>query len=253
MVSVLEPPPLQFQSLYSSYSKVGEGLQYRYPTSPPRVQLDAPAPTGGTTVTITSADPTQILLSTSATGVPTGSIDLFVAAGATVTPYFYLHGAAGAPHNVGTTVQASAPGYQNATSVTLSVVPPVYYVESLSAAVSVGETDEFYISTGALQGAGSGFVSQPRGLGTLATFVVTSSNGLVGEIRNSATSGSSLSIDLGAGQSNTATTLGTGGIGFRGLSSGTTSVSATSAGFQACGSVGYNCGSFQAIVNVNVP
>jgi hypothetical protein len=60
-------------------------------------------------------------------------------------------------------------------------------------------------------------------------------------------------IDLPAGQSQTPTTLATGGIGFRGLSTGTTTVSATGGALQPCDNLAFNCGSVRlGILPVNV-
>jgi hypothetical protein len=74
------------------------------------VTLGAPAPAGGVNVTLTSADPSRLLISTSPTTAGSASMTLPVAAGGTSTAPVYLQALAGIG-NVG--VNVSAPGYRS--------------------------------------------------------------------------------------------------------------------------------------------
>ena len=75
--------------------------------------LGAPAPAGNVQVTVTSPDPTRVLLATGATAVGTASITLDVGAGQSAIPTFYVQALAG----TGTvTLQTTAPGYTADTS-----------------------------------------------------------------------------------------------------------------------------------------
>ncbi|HEX8435023.1 PKD domain-containing protein, partial [Archangium sp.] len=76
------------------------------------VSLGTAAPTGGVAVTVTVADPTKALLSTSATSVGSSSLTFNLATGGSSTPSFYIQALAGSG-----TVQytATAPGYTGKT------------------------------------------------------------------------------------------------------------------------------------------
>jgi len=73
-------------------------------------------------------------------------------------------------------------------------------------------------------------------------------------VLTSTSNGSSVMLNLAAGQVATPMTVSGGGVGFRGLSSGTTSVSAAGGALQPCGSPGCNCGgsAYVGVVNVTV-
>jgi hypothetical protein len=75
--------------------------------------LGAPAPAGNEQVTITSLDPTRVLLSTEATTAGVASLTLEVGAGQTTIPGFYVQALAGSG---AVTLQTSAPGYATDTS-----------------------------------------------------------------------------------------------------------------------------------------
>jgi hypothetical protein len=92
--------------------QIGKDLQ-----EPASVTLDAPAPTGGLTITVTSADPSKALLSNTHTGAGSASITLNVTGGSSASPTFYVQGIAA---NGATTMTASAPAFLSGSgSVTL--------------------------------------------------------------------------------------------------------------------------------------
>jgi len=87
--------------------------------------LAAPAPTGGRAVTLTSSDPSKLLLSTSATAAGTGSITVNIAAGSTSGPTFYVQGLASTGS---ATITETASGY-NPTTVTMNFTPSGFMVQ----------------------------------------------------------------------------------------------------------------------------
>ena len=92
---------------------IGQNLQ-----TDARVVLAGVAPGGGLAVTVTSNDPSRLLLSTDPTAAGARSISLSVAGGGRATPTFYVQ-ALGSSGNA--TYTASAPGFGNATqTVTLA-------------------------------------------------------------------------------------------------------------------------------------
>ena len=83
------------------------------------VNLAAPAPAGGLSVTITSANDTKVILSASETTAGTGSITLTVLAGYTYSPTFYVQAL---DRTGGYALTATATGYATGTS-TVTLVP----------------------------------------------------------------------------------------------------------------------------------
>jgi uncharacterized repeat protein (TIGR01451 family) len=100
---------------------IGRDLQVQTVAS-----LEAPAPAGGTAVTLTSAQPSRLLLSTSATGAGAAAITLTVPAGGLNTPAIFIQALDGS----GTvTVTASAPNF-TATQSTMTLVPSGFIISS---------------------------------------------------------------------------------------------------------------------------
>jgi hypothetical protein len=98
---------------------VGKDLQETWSAS-----LDAPAPTGGVDVTITSGDASRVLLSQSATTHGSAAITIPLAAGASTTGTFFVQALAGSGS---VTVTVSAPGYTTDTG-TVTLVPSGFVV-----------------------------------------------------------------------------------------------------------------------------
>lgn len=95
------------QNIIASAVQVGDDLQ-----TTTNAWLSAPAPAGNLTVTATSADPSRVLLSDSATTAGSPSISLFVSAGSSSVPSFYVQGL---DDNGTVDVTLSAPGYASET------------------------------------------------------------------------------------------------------------------------------------------
>jgi 6-phosphogluconolactonase (cycloisomerase 2 family) len=103
--------------------------------------LATAAPTGGRTVTLTSSDPTKLLLSTSATTVGSGSITLTVAAGSTTAPQFYAQ----ALVSTGTaTITESVSGY-NPTAATVNFVPSGFILLGGTSTTTFSGTSPVYV------------------------------------------------------------------------------------------------------------
>jgi len=158
---------------------VGQNLQ-----TDARVVLVGTAPGGGLTVTVTSNDPSRLLLSTDPTAAGSQSIQLVVAGGGRQTPTFYVQALA----NSGTaTYTASAPGFGSATQ-TVTFGPSGFVLAS-----PFGLGANFFTTTGAanstltvfsaLLDSSSNFVTTQsvRG-GFSASVPVTSGNTAVGTI-----------------------------------------------------------------------
>ena len=184
---------------------IGNGLQ-----ESGLLLLGQAAPPQGVSVTLTSNNPSQLLLSTSATGKGSSSITLTVPSGSTSAPYFIQ--AFGSIGNV--TYSATSPGFATRTAtITLApsgaVVFGPFGISALSVAVGSGPT-AFSVSMAQLNTDNSfAFVEQLAG-GTSVTLNLTSSSSAVGSI------GSPVTIP---GGSDTATT------NFTPLSPGSTTVS----------------------------
>ncbi|HEX7795014.1 MAG TPA: hypothetical protein VF456_11715, partial [Vicinamibacterales bacterium] len=86
------------------------------------------APAGNLQVTITSLDPSKVLLATSATAAGAASINVMVGAGSGSIPSVYVQALAGAGTAV---IQATAPGYTTDTS-TITLQPSGFYFQSAS-------------------------------------------------------------------------------------------------------------------------
>jgi hypothetical protein len=143
--------------------------------------LGAAAPAGGVEVTITSGDPTLVLLSTSATVAGSASITRTVPAGATSIPSFFVQALGG----VGSVqLTASAPGY-NAGTATITLNPSGFIISSPSSitTTTASPNTNIVIASARLNPVTLGFVaSQALRGGLTANVPVTSSNTSVGVI-----------------------------------------------------------------------
>jgi hypothetical protein len=213
--------------------------------------LEAPAPSGGTTVHLESLDPSQILVSSTPTTAGAPAIDLSVAAGATQTAIFYIHSAAGAPLDVGTTLRATASGYQTGFSATLTVVTPYYRLAGLATSLAAGAQDAFQIQVGALLPESTLFETAPvRGGDTLA-LTLTSSDASVADLLTATDPDAPVTLLLPAGASSTPSTVAQGGVALEGLSSGTTTVAAIGGVLQPC--IAPACAVGGGLITVTVP
>lgn len=201
---------------------VGSGLQDN--TS---FTLSAPNH-GGVTVTLTGSDP-AILLSPNATTAGQTSITIAVPNG-TQTVGFYVQGVEGRTSGLTGSITASAPGFTDG-SVSTSVVQAALDLQGVPTTMAVGAPDaNVYVRVGTTSGANTSLntVQTVRagipGGGLTVTF--NSSNvGAASLLTSSQPAGQSQTVQILAGQSNTPTSVGTGGVGLRRVAAGTSSIS----------------------------
>jgi 6-phosphogluconolactonase (cycloisomerase 2 family)/uncharacterized protein YmfQ (DUF2313 family) len=106
------------------------------------VYLASPAPTGGRTVTLTSSDPTKLLLSTAPTTVGVKSITVNVPAGASSGPSFYIQALAG---SASATITETVLGY-NPTTATVDFVPSGFIVSGGTTTTTFSGTSPVYVT-----------------------------------------------------------------------------------------------------------
>lgn len=217
-------PTINFQAGLT----VGLGLQ-----APLSFTLETVAPAGGRTVTLTSSQPSSMLLAPDATTPGSASITVFVPAGSTSpTNGFYVQALEAQPATV--TITASTPGYTDGTipitlvqpSVQLSNVNPTYRASDANANISV------YVGVG--NGSFLIALQSIRVGGATRTFTIASSNPAVAQLVNSSGPvGGTATVQIAAGQNVSPTSLATGGVQLDPQSPGTTTVAVTSPGFTA--------------------
>jgi hypothetical protein len=179
--------------------------------------LQSPAPPGGTTVTLTSADPSKVLLAPNATTVGMASITVAVAQGATGFSYYVQ-----ALDEAGTVqVTASAPGFVNGTG-TVTLVPSGFVILTPTSinTTAAGANVNLRLCAARLSPTTLNYAAQ----GTLrfgvapASVGATSSNTAAGAIVNSP-------ANVAGNENCTAT--GAAGVNFDPIAPGTTTVSIT--------------------------
>jgi hypothetical protein len=205
---------------------VGGGLM----TSTQFGSLSGPVPAGGATLTLTSANPSLVLVAPDLTTAGTGSINIPLAAGATSFNYVVA-----APFGVTGTanITATMTGFTGDTRL-VTVVQPAFEIASLSSSTTVGAAnDEFVIRPGVPNALNTSLqqVQQVRWGGTQLEVTVTNSNATVGQLVTTAGAGQSRAIPIFVGANTTPTTVAAGGVSFDGLAAGATTVSATIPGF----------------------
>ena len=212
-------------TLSSPTAMVGAGLQYGAFGG----HLDG-SQHGGVTVTLTSADPSILLLSPDSTTAGTASIQFRLENGQVGFSY-YIQGVEGRTGDV--TITASAPGFAGDTSI-VEVVESGVQIESLPA--SVGATDPtfvFFVRVGALNAGGDSLaIFQAPRAGTTLTATVVSSNVDAAQLVNAAGGAASRTTVIVGDSSRSPSTVAAGGIAFDPLRGGTTTVSVTIPGFR---------------------
>jgi len=208
-------------------STVGGGLQENTSGS-----LGAPAPAGGVTVRVTSADPAVALVAPNATTPGTAFIDVPVAQGSSSFSY-YVQGVEGAVGTV--TVQATASGYTDG-SATVAVVQPALDLIFLNATTTAGAADDpFQVRIGVPNGTNQ-FMNAEQAIragGTAVTATVTSSDVAVGQLVTTAQTGGTVTVTIAVGQARSPGTVAAGGMALDPLTAGQTTVSATIPGLIA--------------------
>jgi len=186
------------------------------------VALSSPAPNGGVTVTLTSSDPSKLLLATAPDAAGSGSATLTVAGGTSRTPNFYVQALAGSGS---VTYSATAPGLGSSTA-TVMLTPSGIIVSGPAdpAARSFftgtrSGASPITVSTVEVDPSGTFNIQPVRG-GASVTITVTSSNPSAGTIASSP-------VTIGGGASSAATS-------FQPIGMGSTAISASvPAGFTA--------------------
>jgi hypothetical protein len=184
--------------------------------------LDAPAPSGGLHVTITSGDP-NVLLSTSQLAVGSSSINLTIPANqgqnGTGFPTFWIQGVG----STGTvTLTASAPQFANGTAAitltpsTIVIAGPTGAGQPFTTSTHATSDSSITISTYQLDtSTNTAGQKQQLRAGVSITSTISSSNSAVGTIVGSTTA----AINAGSDTSNT--------VAFHPVASGTTVINAT--------------------------
>ena len=175
-VNVTPAPAINVGSL----ANLGKDLQRPFSLS-----LGEPAPAGNLTVTLTSADPSKVLLSTGATTAGSASIAVTFSAGnsgSSTTVY------AQSLANSGTVqVTASAPGYANGSG-SVSLVPSGFYFISGNITTTTLSSDDLVrVCSASLNAATLNVAQQDELRGGIASVgvAVSSSNTAVGTLVNS--------------------------------------------------------------------
>ncbi len=209
--------------LTAGNTSVGNNLQ-----TTTNILLNGAAPSSGLMVTVTSNDPSKLLLSKTSGDMGLGSIMLKVPAGQNHTQDFYVQGLAGGGS---VTYTADAPGFGNSTgTITLNpsgIVVTGPFGPGAAFPTAIGATPSgITISTVEIDPV-QGNVSQQVSGGAVVTINVTSSNTAVGTISTSP-------VTISGGVSSAVTS-------FQPLAAGSSTISAsTPPGFSFAGSVTAN-------------
>lgn len=184
---------------------------------------------GGVTVTLTSSNPGVLLLSPDGTTAGTGSINISVPNGSTSFGY-YVQGVEGQTGTVNITATAS--GFTNG-STTEQVIQPAMDLQGVPANATAGSADvAIYARVGIPDGNNLFLVAveNVRAGGTGITVTFTNVNQTAATLVNTAGTGATRTAQIVSGFYYTPTTVATGGVAFRPVAAGTTSVAATSPG-----------------------
>jgi hypothetical protein len=218
-------PPINLPSA----TTLGNGLQVQQSAS-----LGA-SNHGGTTVRVTSTDPTKVLISPNATTAGAAFVDIPIPVNGTSFSY-YVQGLEGQTGAV--TVTAAAPGFVNGPS-TVTLVQSALDIIFLSATqTTFAPNNAFEIRTGVpnANNTAMSLEQQTRAGGSGLTATVNLSPGAgppVAELVTSALTAQSVTVLVPSGQSRSAGTAATGGVEFHSLTPGTTTVSAAIPGLIA--------------------
>jgi hypothetical protein len=179
-------------------------------------------------VTLTSSQPSVLLLARDLTSAGSASIRIPIAANGTGFTFVVMgvEGQSGAP-----LITAEFPGFTDGTA-TATVRPAGIDISGLGTSFTTTSVDDgFVVRTGPTV-AGNGSISttqQIRFGGTPLTVTVTSSNAAVGRVKTSSDSGSSVTVSIPVGQGSSPG--GTGGVSFDPLAAGSTTVAASAPGY----------------------
>jgi uncharacterized repeat protein (TIGR01451 family) len=211
-------------SINSTGSIIGAGLQNGFFSAILGVSNH-----GGVTMRIASSNPSVALVSPDATTAGTAFIDIPIN-NLSTSALYYLQGVEGATGTV--TITASAPGFTDGTG-SLTIVQPAIRIEGLPVSTtSLSSDSPFFVRTGPPI-AGNGNLAQLQAVraGGGITVTLTNSNATVAQLTTAAGSGQTRTVAIGPNQFNSATSVAGGGVAFDPIAGGSTTVSASAAGF----------------------
>lgn len=186
---------------------------------------------GGITVTLTSADPSRLLLSPNATTAGSASITVPVANGVGTMNYF-VQGIEGVTGSV--TVTATATGFNNGSNA-MTVVQSALDISGLRNDMTTAAPDDpFTVRVGLPNSLLTALVElQNVRAGSPGLIVtLTSSNDTIGRLVTSSGTGSTVTSIIGVNTSSTPATVAAGGVAFEPLAVGSTVVTATAPGLR---------------------
>jgi hypothetical protein len=222
-------PAITFSDQHYGDWRIGGGLQ-----KPMRVNLDA-SQHGGITVRIASPDTFRLLVSPLAGTTGTSFIDVFIANGET-SKDFYIHGITGETGSV--TLTATSPGFADG-SHAIEVVQGVLDVLNLDTSTSSGAADDpFQVRTGYPNGSAFHYAWVSATQNALQV-LIKSSNVSAGQLKTGTGTGAAVTIEVQAGQYDSATTVAAGGVAFDPIAAGATVVSTEVIGFNNTWSQSY--------------
>jgi hypothetical protein len=186
---------------------------------------------GGVTVVVSSGATSRLLVtSTTGTTEGTGSVEITVAPNATGFSFT----AQAIDHEGGPVpISISAPGFATNNS-SIPVVQAALDLVNLATSMSAGGADDpFNLRVGIPNSTSTALVElQSVRAGTTLPITVVSGTPSVGQLVKSDETAGSVIVNVGAGNNQTPGTVGNGGVAFRPLAAGTTTVQATAPGFR---------------------
>ncbi len=186
---------------------------------------------GGVDVVLTSSDPTVLLLAPNASTPGIESITISLADGYTSYNY-YIQGVEDAVGSA--TITATATGFVEA-SVQDDVVQPTFRVYGLvTSTTSLSSNDQFQVRVG-IPDASASYISEYQAVRAGApasyTATLTTSDGAVGQLRTTAITGDTVTVDIAEGAYSSPSTVDAGGVEFVPTGAGVATISASIPGF----------------------
>lgn len=216
----------QTVSILTSGIRVGGGLQDGTFTA----RLSTAAH-GGVTVRIQSSDAALFTVSANAAAVGTAFIDRFIPNGQTDTS-FVVNGVVGAT-GMGT-VSASAPGFTGDSDPVTIVAPVFRILEALTGLNQFTADAAVRVQIGVPNVAGTAFAAgQNLAQGPALSVMLSNSNAAVAQLVTSSGGAQNVTVFITPGNSQTAGTVATGGVSFDPIAAGSTTLTASVAGFTA--------------------
>jgi len=185
---------------------------------------------GGKTVHVAVGDSNSILIAPDATTVGSGTLDLFIADGASFVTFsvMVLEGVTG-----DFAITGDTPGFAQGYT-TVTAAPPFFAFGGLGTSIdTLDPVDHFYVKIGIPNGSFTGITQSQKarigGPGITAT--VFSSDAAVGLLETSTTLSDTAVVYIAPGQLTSPTTIVTGGMAFDGVGIGISQVTASLLGF----------------------